>query len=237
MHLQLIPNAGDELAPDWNELNVISASVVLTGPGSQVEWTFSYKTNNDLSGYANWHSLASITNPTRAGTWSVTFRNDTNVTLSAPGGGTVKCALPPEVAERYADPVFVYYGIMANDAANYCAIAVISSVGIDGPTVTPLWDDFHSSLDTNIWFVNATAPAYVKPVPTDGLWLSWSIPDAGFLLETNSNPANPSGWNQADTSPFVNGAWRYSLLTTNPAFSPTPIALPADGALFFRLKK
>jgi hypothetical protein len=87
--------------------------------------------------------------------------------------------------------------------------------------------------------VIAASPSGIQPVPANAYWLNWTLPDAGFVLTANSNPAASSGWgtNQLPAPVLTQGYVRSTLLTTNPAFTANPIALPANGSLFFQLQR
>lgn len=128
--------------------------------------------------------LGSITNLERQGTWTLTFLNDTNVTISGPGGTSASFNMPLEAAQLFGDPVYAYFGVQAN-GDNGLAIGkstVLSEIKITG-TANPLDDVFanDSSLDTNIWSVVAVDTAAISVVPsTARYWLQWTVPDGGF---------------------------------------------------------
>ena len=57
----------------------------------------------------------STSNYSPLGTWSVTFNNQTNVTLTAPHGQTTNFVFDPASAALFADPATVILGAQPND--------------------------------------------------------------------------------------------------------------------------
>ncbi|MFZ0826641.1 MAG: hypothetical protein WAO02_04385 [Verrucomicrobiia bacterium] len=228
VHLFLIPNAGEESAPDYIEPAVIDADLRNAGTDNHARWTFRYKTNSANSGIPFPFEPAQITNDSLLGTWTLSFRNDTNVTMTAPDGASINFNLPAEAAACFVDPLSVYFGIQPNEPANISSYAVLARVQIHGAGLTPILDDFSSGLDTNVWQIVAASANSVQVVPDNAYWINWTGPDAGYVLMANTNLANASGWSSNQLPvPFANG-WRKSVLLT---------ADLANGVQFFRLQK
>ncbi|HTY88096.1 MAG TPA: hypothetical protein VMB80_11570 [Candidatus Acidoferrum sp.] len=235
LHLFLVPNADSSPFPDWSDPDVLEA-LLLRQPDGSAAWRVLAKTNSSNMMPATVYGQ--ITNASLVGTWTLKFNDDTNLTLVAPNSNGVPFTLPVELAARFADPLSVYFGVMPNDSASADPSVVLSRVQISGPLITTVQDDFSTGLDTNVWQVKADYPPGVQPVPSNAWRLMWTTPDTGYLLATNANPANPGGWGTNQLPAAVQlGALKYALLTTNPNFAPRPIALPADGSLFFRMQK
>ncbi|MFO1478329.1 MAG: hypothetical protein U1F98_16975 [Verrucomicrobiota bacterium] len=150
-HLFLIPNADTTTAPDWNDSNVIFVTLVNqaeTNGDPYYIFQFAYKTNqlvgNSMFFSSNLLYGKCLTNGTAVGTWSVTFLNDTTVRLSGPGGvSTNFTAFDQASADLFADPLSVYFGMQPNNPGNTgIGHVVFTSVGVTGPNVTPVFDDF-----------------------------------------------------------------------------------------------
>jgi hypothetical protein len=237
VHLFLIPNAGENPSSDWYEPAVIYADLRNVGADNHAQWTFRYKTNSPGSGIPFPFEPVQITNASLLGTWTLSFRNDTNVTMTAPSGASTNFCLPVDVAAYFADPLSVYFGVQPNEPANVGCSAVLAQVRIQG-TVSSVMDDFSAGLDTNLWQVVAVSANSIQPVPENAYWLEWTLPDAGYILMANTNLANPSGWTSNNLpAAFANGWRKSALLTTNTVFTSNPVSPPADGARFFRLQK
>ena len=66
--------------------------------------------------------------------------------------------------------------------------------------------------------------------PSAAYWLPWTLPDTGFVLQTNANLANTSNWNDAVALQLIqNNTNRQALLGTN--------ALPSANQGYYRLLK
>jgi hypothetical protein len=238
LHLFLIPSPGNESSPDWSESNVVAVLLQSQFDGSVI-WTLQAKTNGvpNCSGYCPWPIFGQIANPTALGTWTLTFMNDTNVTMTAPGGSSRNFTIPPEVPPLFGGPLSVYFGVQANDYPNLGRAIVLSSVAIQGASVTPIADNFTAPLDTNTWEVIAAYPPSIQVVPSNATWISWEKYNSFFVLETNSVLHNPASWSTNGLPPaVVEGEAIRVLLTTNTAFTTTPFAFPDRGNLFFRLR-
>jgi len=232
-HIFIIPNPGTETAPDWNEPNVIFADLESTASGGAM-WTFRYKTNQP-NGNAMLYNTnivpASIGNSTPDGTWTLTFVNDTNVTMTAPSGNSTNFVIPEAVAQMFADPAYVYFGVQANNASAIGQDSVLSEIKITG-TANPIDDVFLNdlSIDTNnTWAVVANDPQGVILAPANSaFWVTWTVPDTGFSLTGSSNLLG--AWNElTGVTPVQMGPLKWALLNTG--------SLPGQNNGFFRLIK
>jgi hypothetical protein len=175
--------------------------------------------------------VANLTSVTGAvGTWSVTFANTTNVTLTAPGGATTNFVLDAASAALFADPATLVLGGQANNVNGAGKSVVYSSFSATG-TATPISENFaaESSLDTNTWKNLSNDPNGIAFVPpTAAYWLSWSLPDAGFSLQ-DAAAVNAAASSWSDLTPFSHlsvGKRRVLLLNSD---------LPAGNQAYFRL--
>jgi hypothetical protein len=220
-YLFLVPNpAGNDNAPDWNETNVVIATIQQSSPTNTI-MTFQYKVNEDHNqlmytgaapytnapgswngvtpGYLESGNLGSVTNQGGGvGTWSIKFTSNTNVTLIAPNA-TNTCVIPPYNASYFQEvsSFDVYLGMQANNAPAINTAVVYSSFSITG-SVNPFSDNFLTDtvLNTNNWDTSeANSPKTVLVVPsTAAYWLRWTIPANGYVLETGANLTNFSKW-------------------------------------------
>ena len=132
----------------------------LQGNGS-ANCAFRWKTNT-LSDNGTFYTspLAQIANPTALGTWSLTFVNDTNVTMRTPSGSSTNFSIDPNLAALFPNPIYVYFGIMpdATAQANKGQAIILSRARVQG-SIDTIDDDFLSDtngLDTaNIWTIEA----------------------------------------------------------------------------------
>ena len=243
-HMFLVPGSGLptwENSPDWNEPNLVFLDIGNNADGSGYA-SFRYKTNlpngntmvynaDTAAGPAG--TIATIGSPKVAGTWSVTFNNNTQVALTAPNGAVTNFTLPNDAAAMFADPMHVYVGAQPNQTANIGQSIAISRVQVTG-TTTPIDDSFNGgTLDPNVWQIAAADAAGIVVVPPDyQFWLSWTLPDAGFTVEAitpevgNGQEFEPSGL----TSPIQIGSRRWSLV-------PQSLEPFSGEGIFLRLKK
>ena len=236
-HIFFVPapalNAG---APDYVDPNIIFLDLQSQGDGS-ANWVFRYKTNQP-NGNSQFYSNppGQISNPTPIGTWSLTFSNNTHVTMTNPSGTTTNFNISPDVAALFPDPLYVYFGVQPNNEANKGYSVSFSGIRIQGSTNT-LDEDFlnQTSLDTvNTWSVQSSAPQGIFIMPTNTAFLvNWKAANStGFILQTNSVLGN-SGLFPWSTNglpdPISLGVLKRTLLDkTN---------LPAGPNGFFRLIK
>jgi hypothetical protein len=254
-HTYFVPTpltgTGDNnIAPDYQEPNVLFLSLQSAANGS-VNWVFRWKTNalasngqffgtgtatNDIAGVNA--PYAQIGNPTALGTWTVTFVNDTNVTMTTPTGSSTNFFINPGLAALFPNPIYVYFGVQPNQTvpANKGQAAVLSRVKIQG-TVDTIDDDFLTDtvLDTgNTWQVQATVPAsiFIMP-PESALFVNWTLANSsGFALQTNSvlNSTNSFPWSTNGLPDLLQlGLLKRTLLPSN--------SLPSGAQGFFRLSK
>jgi hypothetical protein len=224
-YLFLVPNpAANDNAPDWNETNVVIATIQQSSPTNTI-MTFQYKVNEDhgpsmytgAAPYTNapgsysgtlpppptWFesgNLGSVTNQGGGvGTWSIKFTSNTNVTLIAPNSNTTTCVIPPYNASYFQEvrSFNVYLGMQANNAPAINTAVVYSSFSITG-SVNPFSDNFLTDtvLNTNNWDTSeANSPQTVLVVPsTAAYWLRWTVPANGYVLETGASLTNFSNW-------------------------------------------
>jgi hypothetical protein len=138
--------------------------------------------------------LAALNAATPVGTWSMTFNQDTNVTLTGPGGVTTSFTIRPEVAAQFADPLNVLFGAQPNNAPPATGqIVILSHASITNSGAgSPVDDDFiadNGFLNTALWAISAADASDVQLFPTDPgqKLVKWTLPDTYFGLQAATN--------------------------------------------------
>ncbi|HWN97563.1 MAG TPA: hypothetical protein VNT99_21220, partial [Methylomirabilota bacterium] len=170
-HLLLVAGApAPDSAPDYSQPHVVFLDIQSRADGTAAA-AFRYKIN-EPSGNSFLYgagTLGQVTNATPAGTWTVTFNQDTNATVTAPGGNTGTFTLPSAAAALFADPLTVYVGAQPNTAANIGQTVVLSRFRLSRGATTIIDDNFLTdlNLDTALWQVAAGNAAGVQLVGPD----------------------------------------------------------------------
>jgi hypothetical protein len=185
-------------------------------------------------------NLAQVTNNSILGTWTIKFTSDTNGTLIAPDGNSTNFVFPTYNIGAFAEnpaattPFYLYLGMQANNADAINQAVVYSQFSVNG-TASPYSENFltDSSLDTvNVWNTGAASgPKGVLVVPgSSALWVSWSLPDAGFGLQATPTLNDPLAWTTPSIGPAL-GMYgvRSQLIDSS--------EVPAGSAAFFELIK
>ena len=198
---------GGTTEPDWNNPSVIFVQFQQNGSGQGV-CNFRFKTNSPNSngqgtgGFFGTGAIMSKTWPSVIGTWSVTFTNNSFVTVVGPDGTGTNFDMGPDAATWF-QPLSVmaaYFGCQPNNPANIGQKMVYSRISMtDGSTTVfddsfPLEDPFFE-VDPTLWSPQCDAPsaAALKVVDQDAYWVDWNKPD-GFLTAFNISSNVVSGW-------------------------------------------
>ncbi|PYI88703.1 MAG: hypothetical protein DME26_03045, partial [Verrucomicrobia bacterium] len=206
-HFYLVPGLpGTEDAPDWNEPTCALISIHANANGTAT-MEYHYKTNAPGSngkptldgtswqyfnpyatnGPVGW--IGNVTGAAILGTWTVTFNQDTNITMKAPDGTTSSFVMPPEDAAQFAGQGTVYYGIVPGETANVGQKAILSRVEIMSGATTLLEDNFSvAPLDSAVWNIRAVSPAGGVALITanEPYYVWWTTPATGFTLQINA---------------------------------------------------
>jgi len=225
-------------ACDWNAADIVMArlTAVTNGPNGSYDFSFDWKTNlagaNTLTNEV--YHPGVLRSTVALGTWSVTFANNTNVTLSGPGGISTNFNLPDEamVASRFNPSVsFLQFGIAKqdgdNDGRNNGLAGTFSRVQKSGGDFQ-FDDSFTGPGLTANYSWRVTNPNVLWVPEGLGYWLSWSTPDDGFSVQTSGDVAGPYT-DAGVTYTYSSGATRIGAI---PASS-----IPAGNSAFFRLMK
>lgn len=188
--MHLVPGIPDPTRPDsdWHETNVVMLRVANNADGSA--WcSLNYKTN---SYEGNGHlydtgSLGGVGNSTPVGTWTLTFNQDTNITITTPSGGTFQTNLPIDVVNIFKQTpnMQVNIGCVPGDLSRLGQMAVVTEFKTTGTPGEPNLDSNFLGVprDTNVWMIVASSPNFgVQEIPTGAFWLNWTLPANGYVL-------------------------------------------------------
>ena len=253
-HIMLATDSGGGVTPDWTDANMVMVEFQYAStPGADgtngtpddvvmARARLLHKVNeanNNAMLYRTQANaadgpvgvLGEVLAPSMLGTWSISFRNNTNVTLTASDGTTANLVIPPDDAALYeptSKGVTASFGVQPNSVSRIGLSAIISRIKIVKGATVVVDDQFQSAeLNAEKWVVRAQEPGGVFPIPSDVLYLvSWPLPDTGFTLRTGPSVAGP--WT-TPFSPRLVGVQRVTLISQS--------ALPSPTAGFFQLKK
>jgi len=236
----LIPVAGMIGLPqdddiDWDSADVVDL-YINANPNGTANGIFQYKVNQSSS----WNTSLIVTNVCSTGplgTWSLTFSNNTNVTVTAPDSNSVSFTIPVADAGDFVDPLYVYLGSQPNENANIGQQATFGKF-----TITGAAGSINDNFATDDGTLNAAVWANDTAVDTNGIfmtapdakyWVTWPTPDGGFTnVYATDNLTNKLGSSQWLSLPsastgwvLVNGAQRLTVInqsTLNTAFGYQP---------------
>lgn len=248
-HLFLVPGEAIpnfESSPDYNEPNLIFLDIQNNASGGAFA-TLRYKVNQPSGNTMLYNSqptngpvgvLGGVASSQPTGTWSLTFSNDTGVTLTAPNGTNASFQLPSEAAALFAGPLYAYFGVQPNSAGNIYQSALLSGVSITG-VQTPITENFTGmtnetqtipNLDPEIWERVAENAAGVVLVPPNArFWINATVPADNYVVQT-SRTLTPGSW-QDVPAPTTQIGNQLRTIVTSPA-----TGFESDHA-FFRMIK
>jgi hypothetical protein len=209
-HIFVATGPGNNSALDYNETNLIWLNVQQNTNGTGAAY-FRYKINEpgansnlfgaEYIGVASAGTLTNLQAPTVLGTWGMTFDQDTNVTLSGPGGTSVSFSIRPEIPPNFIEPLNIVFGAQPNTTNNLGQFVCLSSVMVTngGGGNAPISDDFYvdAPLNTSLWTILTGEPntIFVYPYDPGQKVVRWNLPDAGFGLQVNTtNVADRNAW-------------------------------------------
>jgi hypothetical protein len=219
-HLQILSGANNYSGYDYTGADTLWLQIIAGGNPTntscvaRLQWKTNLPNNNPPNGGV---TELTITNPVRAGTWTLTFLSDTNGTLTAPGASpapfqfTLGNITPADsngyaadlanFQAAFANPVQIRFGLENNGAPGNGGIpddwANISVSGTAGLSATNRTEDFTkegtNQLDTTFWNLATSDGANVTfLVPTNApYWITWKTPDTGFALATAPSVTGP----------------------------------------------
>ncbi len=221
-HIFLVPNdPADSASPDWNEPDVVFFDLSGQDDGTY-EATFRYKIDQPTSNSMIFNdnpdngpvgTLGSVASSTVLGAWGITFNDDLSITVFSPEN-TADLEFPAEAAAHFDAPLRAYFGSQPNAAERIGLSSVLSQIRIQGAVGGDISDDFDASIDPSVWEIAAEDPNGVLVAPEDAaFWLMWSLPDAGFMLQSASGIGGAS-WQPfaGSTAPLVTGGQKSVLV-------------------------
>jgi hypothetical protein len=222
----LVPNPGTESGPDWTEPNVVFLDLESMVPGGGgVQWSFRYKTNQPNANTMIYGAgtLASISTTNILGTYTVTFNNNTNVTMLMPGGVTTNISIPDATGATtalFANGVQLYFGVQGGNAGGVNDLIVASEFSVTGLGSADFDDNFikdAGTLNTNLWAVNASYTNCVQLLgPGNPWWVRWTTPAIGYSLNTTAALSKNTLWTPVTTyAPIQNGSFYTQLIGAN----------------------
>jgi len=166
--------------------------------------------------------LTNLVASTPVGTWSMTFNQDTNVTLRGPGDVSVAFSMRPEVAAQFTEPLNVLFGAQPNQPSDALAnfnrgkMVVLSGVTISNSTGTVIMDDnflADTVLNEGIFQRSVNVPDTIQLFPFDpgAKLVRWTLPDTSFGLQATTNLVNPGSWSTLTGSEAVSPALTFIL--------------------------
>ena len=241
-HVFLVPNSTGSTAPDYDNPAVVMLDIQGRADGTATAW-FRHKVNEpgDNAFLYGAGTLGQLDCPTGAvGTWSMTFLNNTSVTVTAPNGAALQLTLPNAAAiqSAFGGRLTAYFGNQPNSVSQVGQSTTFSRIQISGaPRGQAIDETFpgpslnqHPTTVSWQWLTPAASPAGISlPLSNNGLALSWTLPDTGYSLQFAAS-LSPAAW--ADlTLPNI------STQGNSKTVHVTRSALPNSGRGFFRLIK
>jgi hypothetical protein len=216
-------------AVDWNAADLVDVKLQNNGNGG-VDFSFSFKTNNPGAGVDQ--NVATIHDTNALGTWSVTFSDNTSVTLTTASGSTTNFSLTTEQANAFYAQMTLHFGTFKNRIINNGASATFSRIRVTG-VLAPIDETFpgpglNPDPANPFWRIAADSAGLVWIPQGTAWWLNWTLPDTGFTVQ--SAPTVNGPWADAGVSYIAAGS-------TSKSGAVPKAALPAGNATFFRLIK
>jgi hypothetical protein len=229
---------------DWNVPDILKFSVENDAAGgaiARISWKTNLPNGNPPAGELN--NPVYATGPTVIGTWTLTFSNATDATVTGPGGVSTNFTMPAEAVTGSFSPSIDYlqFGMFKNDGAKdghndlvsgtFGAVELLANGG-------PVIQDFFPGpgLTANYAWRKTTSSGgatAVQWVPPDiAWWVTWTQPDDAFELwggNSLSVPLVDAGVGSATGYTYTSGA-------TKTGGVPAANVPPGD-AVFFQMRK
>ena len=229
-HLFLVPDSAGSHAPDYGDPNAIMLDIRGNAAGAG-NATFRWKTNQPNANGQMYNSsqgqVGTLNAGTVRGTWSLSFANNTNITVSGPGGVVTNWTMPPDAAALFyttTPSMATYFGTQPNNPVSIGQNVGISEIKIMNGSTVVVDDHFNTidpvqQVDPTLWTLDMDNTAGIFVVTNQPTyWLGWTLPDSGFALRakpTLSAPGVDPGF-----TPILNGVFR--LIELTPDLLPNP---------------
>jgi hypothetical protein len=253
-HIFVTTGPGNNSSLDYGESNVVWLNVQANADGTAFA-NFRYKiyepqSNTNMFGaeyiqpppLSSAGTLVALGAPTVLGTWSMTFNQDTNVTIRGPGGVSTNFNLRADVPVPFVDPLNFVFGAQPNNSNNVGQVVFLADASItnEGTGTALVSDNFmaDNTLDTTTtWSLLAQAPNSVFLFPNDAgqKVVQWTLPDSGFGLQTTTNLADPGSWTTLSGNEVNSGSPAVLYSVSGNRFGIVPSANLGANQNFFRL--
>jgi hypothetical protein len=217
---------------DWNASNIVAVALA-NNAGGGVDFAFAFRTNFAYANITN--VLATIHDTSALGTWTVTFENNTSVTLTTASGATTNFTFPAEAAAYFAGDMLLHFGTFKNGFVNNGAVATFSRIKVEGtgspypidetfpgPTLNP---DPNAAI---LWRTAADLSGLNIIPPGTAWWLYWTLPDTGFSPQISGSVTGT--WSDPGIT-FINE------VSTGKKGAVPASSIPAGNSAFLRLIK
>ena len=256
LHMQFVQSSAINPFVVYGSANAMDWSIRRDASGffsQSVAWKTNTPNNGGLPNVMV--NGATNTSTTGVGTWTLTFTNDTDGTLTAPDGSTNIFSLPPDMVALFANPVEILFGTTPGSPAGFGEYFDINRITITNAAQVDD-DDFtlDDTLNTSLWnpsfSLDAAGPSNAGSVfqvsTNTPLWVTWTVPDDTFVLATTGNLTNQwytpayfgSGFGAVNTIPTKMGTTvKWTLIPS--ACLPTTdgtVGGPVSPTGFFRLQ-
>ncbi len=253
--MQFIPNpaAVNPYTP-WSGPN--NFALTITKQATNFTASIDWKTNRPSSGTVS-NAMFMSTTTTKLGTWTWTFSNNPDGsatgTVTAPDGSTGSFSVASDVAAIFANPCYVFYGIVPNSTqgeGQFIDVNRITTTNVSGANIDADFVANPDSFDTNsVWNTAYSLDQNSVQIVTTNTpyWLTWVYPDTGFAsgLETATNLAgnwlSPAYYNNGTpvVSTLMGTKLKWTLLSKAnlPTVDGMPGSMPSPNAFFHLIKR
>jgi hypothetical protein len=261
MHVFLVPQGASyqnlpygfvDSSVDWNcktmlflrieQEELMANATNFDGGNTAFTARFGYKTNEPSSETMIFNAdattgpaglLAVLTDTNGLGDWSLTFNDDTDFTLTGPGGVSTNGSIPAGSVSVFNDNMTLYFGSQPNSQANTLQSGqteTLNHIQIIG--LADAIDDHFSAppLNTTVWATDAAAAgSVIWIIPTNAWWIvDWTVPDSGYTLETSPTLLS-SAWSQLANVTTIQPSLHKLTVITN--------GMTPSASSFFRMIK
>lgn len=246
-------NPGDPFGV-YNAANALVWSITSGGGTSGFTTSVNWKTNLPANGQPNVAMpLTTTTSTNGVGTWTLTFTDDLDGTVTAPDGTTGTVTLPDETAAAdFGNLCIIDFGTAPNNNSGYGQWITFNKIAISNVVDGTEIDDFtqDTNLDSSLWNpgFSVDAGSAIQVPPGKNYWVTWTAPANGFGLETKAMLTRGtniwfspnyygSGVGASNTPPRLMGTQLFWSLVPSACFPTTDGTTngPVSPTAFFRL--
>jgi hypothetical protein len=198
LRMSLTPTTATGSAPEWDQADCIVMDLGVDDQGV-ANWYFRWKTNAPQSNGELYDPGRQVVLRDRSvlGKWTLSFVNDTTLSMTSPGGYRTNFAMGmhlsvPDISTSFQETGTnhgnVYLGLYTSGSFHGRRVVALSGAQLNG-AIAGFESDWltETSLDASQW---TPVSGSVEMVATDdAAWVMSSVPEFGFVLQTNSLPA------------------------------------------------